>query len=77
MDKGPHMLLPPLRIEIKALRYALAIQTLRRAKRSWHRMDAALVYAENGGAGDPELKIAWQELAAMDRELDRLTKLLT
>ncbi len=71
------MLLPPLRIEIKALRYALAIQTLRRAKRSWHRMDAALVYAGNGGAGEAELEIAWQALAAMDRELDHLKKLLT
>jgi len=71
------MLLPPLRIEMKAVRYALAIQTLRRAKRSWHRLDAALVYAGNCGAGESELQIAWQALAAMDQELDRLTKLLT
>jgi hypothetical protein len=71
------MLLPPLRIEIKAVRYALAIQTLRRAKRSWHRLDAALVYAGNCGTGESELEIAWQALTDMDQELDRLVKLLT
>ena len=71
------MLLPPLRVEIKALRYALAIRTLQRAKRSWHRLDAALVYAGNCGAGESELQLALQALAAMDQELDRLTKLLT
>ena len=62
---------------MKAARYALAIQTLRRAQRSWHRLDAALVYAGNGGAGESELEIAWQALAAMDKELDRLVKILT
>ena len=71
------MLLTPLRIEMKAARYALAIQTLRRAKRSWHRLDAALIYAGNGGARESELEIAWQALAMMDQELDRLMKLLT
>jgi hypothetical protein len=62
---------------MKAARYALAIQTLRRAQRSWHRLDAALVYAGNGGAGESELEIAWQALAAMDKELDRIVKILT
>ena len=70
-------MLPPLLIEIKAVRYALAVHALRRVKRSWHRLDAALVYAGNCGAGEPELEIAWQALAAMDQELDRLVKLLT
>jgi len=71
------MLLPSLHIQIKAVRYALAVQTLRRAKRSWHRLDAALVYAGNCGTGESELEIAWQALAAMDKELDRLVKILT
>ena len=71
------MLLPPLRIEMKAARYALAIHTLRRAQRSWHRLDAALVYAGNAGPGESDLEIAWQALAAMDKELDRLIKILT
>ena len=70
-------MLPPLRIEMQATRYALAIYALRRVKRSWHRLDAALVYAGNGGTGESELEIAWQALAAMDQELDRLVKLLT
>ena len=71
------MILPPLRVEMKAKRYALAVHTLYRAKRSWHRLDAALVYAGNCGAGESELEIAWQALAAMDQELTRLVKLLT
>ena len=71
------MFLPPLRIEMKATRYASAIYMLRQVKRSWHRLDAALVYAGNAGTGESELKIAWEALTAMDRELDRLTKLLT
>jgi hypothetical protein len=77
VPKGGLTLLRPLYVEIRATRYALAIQTLRRAKRSWHRLDAALVNARNRGTAESELEGAWQALATMDQELDRLAQLLS
>lgn len=38
-------MLAPLRIELDAGRYALAVQVLHEARRSWHQLDAALVKA--------------------------------
>jgi hypothetical protein len=64
----------PLRIEMPAARYALAVHALRRAKRSWHDLDAALVEARQDSNDD--LEAAWIALAALDRHLDRLAKLL-
>jgi len=63
----------PLRIELDALRYALAVQALQNARRSWHQLDAALVNARQAG-GDVEA--ASLALATLDQHLDRLAQLL-
>ena len=65
-----------VRIELAAGRYALALIALRRAKRSWHQLDAALVAAQQSGVADSQLAHAQDALMSLDRQLDRLATLL-
>jgi hypothetical protein len=66
----------PLRVELDALRYALAVQALQQARRSWHQLDAALVQAGQADSDNPHLATAGHALATLDRHLDQLAKLL-
>ena len=59
-----------------AARYALVLIALRRAKRSWHRLDAALVAAQQSGVAESQLARAQDALMSLDRQLDRRAALL-
>ena len=66
----------PLRIQIRADRFAQAVHALEQARRCWHRMDAALVVMKPHEDLVPEAVAAWEALGELDRHLDRLTDLL-
>jgi hypothetical protein len=69
-------MLSRLRVEMAAPRYAKVLIVLQQAKRSWHRLDAALVSARQSGTAASSLVEAHEALASLDRQLDRLTTLL-
>jgi len=63
----------PVEVCLEGERYGEAYLALRRARRAWHRLDAALVDARRL---DRDLDRAWDGLAALDRQLARLERLL-
>jgi len=77
MEKLEKPMLDPLRIELEASRYAMAFLALRRAQRSWHQMDAALIHVQQTGADNLSVATAQETLSALDRHLNRLSILLS
>jgi hypothetical protein len=66
----------PIQICLDGERYAETYLALRRAKRAWHLLDAALVGAKQLEQDNPDLNRAVDALAALDRQLARLGALL-
>jgi hypothetical protein len=63
----------PVRVCLEGERYGEAYLALRRARRAWHRLDAALIDLRHL---TPSVDRTWEALAALDRQLARLTTLL-